>query len=91
MAAPHVAGLAALYLGEHPNASPAEIKSAMMTSAYDTVNSDGSSNTDPFQQGAGQVIEGIGEGAKAVGEETGKALESIGEGIGEGLNNLFGN
>ena len=55
MAAPHVAGLAALYLGEHPNASPAEIKSAMMTSAYDTVNSDGSSNTDPFQQGAGQV------------------------------------
>jgi len=55
MAAPHVAGLAALYLGEHPNASPAEIKSAMMTSAYDTVNADGSSNTDPFQQGAGQV------------------------------------
>lgn len=44
-----------------------------------------------IQQGAGQVIEGIGEGAKAVGEETGKALESIGEGIGEGLNNLFGN
>jgi len=55
MAAPHVAGLAALYLGERPNATPAEIKSAMMTTAYDTVNSDGSKNTDPFQQGAGQV------------------------------------
>jgi len=55
MAAPHVAGLAALYLGEHPNAAPAEIKSAMMTTAYDTVNPDGSANTDPFQQGAGQV------------------------------------
>ncbi|MFD5213723.1 S8 family serine peptidase [Microbacterium sp. NPDC058345] len=55
MAAPHVAGLAALYLGEHPTASPAEIKSAMMTTAYDTVNADGSKNTDPFAQGAGQV------------------------------------
>ncbi|WP_353115969.1 S8 family serine peptidase [Microbacterium sp.] len=55
MAAPHIAGLAALYLGVHPNATPAEIKSAMMTTAYDTVNADGSPNTDPFQQGAGQV------------------------------------
>ncbi|WP_198147942.1 S8 family serine peptidase [Microbacterium sp. XT11] len=55
MAAPHVAGLAALYLGEHPNATPAEIKSAMMTTAYDTVNADGSPNTNPFEQGAGEV------------------------------------
>lgn len=55
MASPHVAGLAALYLGERPNAKPAEIKSAMMTTAYDTVNPDGSKNKDPFQQGAGQV------------------------------------
>lgn len=55
MASPHVAGLAALYLGEHPNASPAEIKSALMTTAYDTVNADGSRNTDVFAQGAGQV------------------------------------
>lgn len=55
MASPHIAGLAALYLGERPNAKPAEIKSAMMTTAYDTVNADGSKNTDPFEQGAGQV------------------------------------
>ncbi|MEX0160059.1 MULTISPECIES: S8 family peptidase [unclassified Microbacterium] len=55
MASPHIAGLAALYLGERPNAKPAEIKSAMMTTAYDTVNPDGSANKDPFQQGAGQV------------------------------------
>ena len=55
MAAPHIAGLAALYLGERPNATPAEIKSAMMTTAYDTV--DGADNpvTDPFAQGAGHV------------------------------------
>lgn len=55
MASPHVAGLGALYLGEHPNATPAEIKSSLMTTAYDTVNADGSTNTDVFAQGAGQV------------------------------------
>jgi subtilisin family serine protease len=55
MASPHVAGLGALYLGEHPMASPGEIKSALMTSAYDTVKGDGSVNTDPFAQGAGHV------------------------------------
>ena len=58
MASPHVAGLGALYLGERPNASPSEIKSALMTTAYDTVNRDGSANTDPFAQGAGQVDPG---------------------------------
>ncbi|MFS0734263.1 S8 family serine peptidase [Microbacterium jepli] len=55
MAAPHIAGLAALYLTAHPLAPPAEIKSAMMTTAYDTLNGDGSTNTDPFAQGAGEV------------------------------------
>ncbi|WP_166408965.1 S8 family serine peptidase [Labedella phragmitis] len=55
MASPHVAGLAALYLGEHPAASPAEIKSALMTTAYDTVGSDGATTSDPFAQGAGHV------------------------------------
>lgn len=55
MSSPHVAGLGALYLGEHPNASPAEVKSAMMTTAYNTVNEDGTDNTDPFAQGAGHV------------------------------------
>ncbi|MFG6502075.1 S8 family serine peptidase [Microbacterium sp. P05] len=55
MASPHVAGLAALYLGEHPDASPSEIKSAMMTTAYDTVDADGDPATDPFAQGAGHV------------------------------------
>ena len=55
MAAPHIAGLAALYLGERPNAMPAEIKSAMMTTAYDTLAADGSTVTDPFTQGAGHA------------------------------------
>jgi len=55
MASPHVAGLAALYLGEHPDASPSEIKSAMMTTAYDTVDAEGGPMTDPFAQGAGHI------------------------------------
>ncbi|WP_309102989.1 S8 family serine peptidase [Microbacterium sp.] len=55
MASPHVAGLGALYLGERPNATPAEVKSALMTTAYDTVLADGSANTNPFEQGAGHV------------------------------------
>ncbi|NLP85036.1 S8 family serine peptidase [Microbacterium sp. CFH 90308] len=55
MSSPHVAGLGALYIGERPLATPAEIKSALMTTAYDTVNADDSANTDPFAQGAGHV------------------------------------
>jgi len=55
MAAPQVAGLGALYLGAHPNATPAEVKSAIMTTAFDTVYEDGTPDTDPFDQGAGQV------------------------------------
>jgi subtilisin family serine protease len=55
MSSPHVAGLAALYLGERANATPAEIKSAFMTTAYDTVDGDGNPVTDPFTQGAGHI------------------------------------
>lgn len=55
MAAPHVAGLALLYLGEDPTASVSEIKSALMTTAYDTRDADGATVTDPFVQGAGHV------------------------------------
>ncbi|MBW9109771.1 S8 family serine peptidase [Microbacterium ureisolvens] len=55
MSSPHVAGLGALYLGERPDATPAEIKSALMTTAYDSKNGDGSTSTDVFAQGAGHV------------------------------------
>ena len=33
MAVPHVAGLAAIYLSNQPNASPAEVKSAIVNGA----------------------------------------------------------
>ena len=55
MAAPHIAGLAALYKGRHPAWGPMAIKSAIMTTAHDTKNADGTTDTDPFAQGAGQV------------------------------------
>lgn len=55
MSSPHIAGLAALYLGEKPLATPAEVKSAFMTTAYDTKSTSGAAVTDPFAQGAGHV------------------------------------
>ncbi|HEY0247463.1 MAG TPA: S8 family serine peptidase [Gryllotalpicola sp.] len=55
MAAPHIAGLAALYLGVHPTASVSEVKSAMMTTATDLVGGDGAPVDDPFAEGAGEV------------------------------------
>ncbi|MFD2840804.1 S8 family serine peptidase, partial [Populibacterium corticicola] len=55
MAAPHVAGLAAVYLSTSPHAGPAEIKSALMTTAGDTHTSEGEVNTDHFADGAGQI------------------------------------
>ena len=55
MSSPHIAGLAGLYLGVNPKATPMAIKSAMMTTAYDTQNADNTKNTDPFAQGAGYV------------------------------------
>jgi hypothetical protein len=55
MASPHIAGLAAFMLGVHPDWSPMTVKSAMMTSAYDLKNGDGSANQNPFDEGAGHV------------------------------------
>jgi subtilisin family serine protease len=50
MASPHIAGLGALILQKHPDWSPMEVKSAMMTTAKDLTDT-----ADPFDQGAGFV------------------------------------
>ncbi|POH74104.1 protease [Arthrobacter glacialis] len=55
MAAPHVAGFGALVMAKNPTWSPATVKSAMMTTATNVVNEDGSKNSDLFATGAGQT------------------------------------
>ncbi|WP_442320000.1 S8 family serine peptidase [Arthrobacter psychrolactophilus] len=55
MAAPHVAGFGALLMAKNPTWSPATVKSAMMTTATNVVNEDGSKNSDLFATGAGQT------------------------------------
>lgn len=58
MAAPHVAGMAALLKQRHPDWSPAAVKSALMTSTYpvlpNTLTGD-EDGTLPWGQGAGHV------------------------------------
>jgi subtilisin family serine protease len=70
MASPHVAGIAALLKQRHPDWSPAMIKSALMTTAFDT-SSDGlddpvswdstarTTGTLPWAQGAGHVAPSV--------------------------------
>lgn len=56
MAAPHIAGSAALLRALHPAWSPGQIKSALMTSALTTVRKpDGVTPADPFDMGSGRV------------------------------------
>ncbi len=58
MSSPHIAGLSLLLKQAHPDWSPAAIKSAMMTTAYSTLN-DGLTGEQngllPWAQGAGHV------------------------------------
>ena len=62
MSSPHIAGLAALLVGKHPDWSPMTVKSAMMTTASQTDNAakpivgpDGVTNATPLNFGAGHV------------------------------------
>jgi subtilisin family serine protease len=56
MSSPHIAGMAALLAGEYPNWTPAQIKSAIMTTArQDLVKEDNVTPADPFDFGAGHV------------------------------------
>lgn len=56
MSGPHIAGMAALLKGENDDWSPAQIKSAIMTSArQDLTKEDGTTPADPFDFGAGHT------------------------------------
>jgi subtilisin family serine protease len=55
--APHVAGLAALIKQQHPDWSPAEIKSSLMTTArQNLLKESAGAAADPFDMGAGHVV-----------------------------------
>lgn len=57
MAAPHVAGVAALLKQAHPEWSPAALRSALMTTArQDLYREDGTSPADSFDVGAGHIV-----------------------------------
>jgi len=54
--APETAGIAALLKEAHPDWSPSALKSALMTSAYQTVTkTNGETDADPFDMGAGHI------------------------------------
>jgi subtilisin family serine protease len=56
MAAPHVAGAALLLLEMHPNWTPAQVKSALMSTATPTIlNLDETTTADVMTQGAGRI------------------------------------
>ncbi|MEE8331674.1 MAG: S8 family serine peptidase [Acidimicrobiia bacterium] len=56
MASPHVAGAGALMMNEHPGWSPAQIQSALMTTATTTLfKEDGVTAADPFDMGSGRL------------------------------------
>jgi len=57
MSTPHVAGVAALLLQAHPDWSPSAIKSALMTTARQSVFvADGETPANPFEFGAGHIV-----------------------------------
>jgi hypothetical protein len=56
MSSPHSAGVSALVKAAHPDWTPAEIKSALMTSSVQSVvKEDGVTPADPFDDGAGSI------------------------------------
>ena len=56
MSGPHIAGIGALLVEAHPDWSPAQVKSAIMTTARQNMTKeDGETAADPFDFGAGHV------------------------------------
>lgn len=56
MSAPHVAGAGVLMLAEHPDWTPGQVRSALMTTATtDLVKEDETTPADPFDVGAGRI------------------------------------
>lgn len=70
MAAPHVAGAAALYLGAHPKAKPADVAAALLQAAVSNVVKDPAGAPNRLLQ-----VTGLGEAPRAPPPDSGKAPE----------------
>lgn len=82
MAAPEVAGVAALLRQAHPRWSPAALRSALMTTArQDLVRADDSS-ADPFDFGAGHIVPDLAADPGLVYETSRDDYDAFGCGIG---------
>jgi subtilisin family serine protease len=56
VSSPHSAGVAALVRAVHPDWTPGQVKSALMTSSVqDTLKEDGVTPADPFERGASAI------------------------------------
>lgn len=56
MSSPHAAGVSALVKAAHPDWTPGQVKSALMTtSIQDVLKEDGATEADPFDRGAGSI------------------------------------
>ena len=56
MSSPHAAGVSALVMAAHPDWTPGQVKSALMTTSLQSVlKEDGSSPSTPFDRGAGSI------------------------------------
>jgi len=77
MASPHVAGAAALLRNAHPDWSPAEIQSALMSTGVTTTTwDDGTTPTDPFDVGGGRLDLATAAAAAVVLDETDAAFSA---------------
>lgn len=70
MASPHVAGAGALLTQAHPDWTPAEMQSALMTTASPTVANQDLEPATPYTQGAGRIDVGLAAQASLIFDET---------------------
>jgi hypothetical protein len=83
MSSPHGAGAAALMMALHPTWSPAEVKSAMATSAVgDLFKEDGLTPADPFDIGSGRLDLSLASTVGLVFDETGANYAAANPAIG---------
>lgn len=79
MSAPHVSGAAVLLQALHPDWTPGQVKSALMTTAVtDVVKEDEATPADPFDMGAGRIDVGRAAAAPLTLDETKENFVAMG-------------